>query len=336
MTEQNLTLILSFALGFALKSLKLLSKEDAAVLLRFVLNVCLPPLMILAIYRATPSADMLLVTLSAMLVIFILYFISSFIGKKLALPRPTFGSFLVGTMIMNTAFALPYFKAIGSEELARASALPPRHYPLPHPPPPPTPFGLPAHPPPLSLFRTLAPRGPRLVRYSANHRPDLTLLYNAIKYGANAHTDRFQLKKFLTLPPLWGMLIAFAIKGLGVNIPPAAVSFLEVLGQPTGLLMMVALGLAFAPQASHLGKALIAVFIRMGLGFAAGFTLSLLFGLQGVPRLVVLTCSALPVGFNTLILADRENMDRPFAATMVSVSTLIALFTTPLLIRLFS
>jgi len=51
---------------------------------------------------------------------------------------------------------------------------------------------------------------------------------------------------------------------------------------------------------------------------------------------VVLTCSALPVGFNTLIFADRENMDRSFAATMVSVSTLISLFTTPLLIRLFS
>ncbi len=296
MTEQNLTLILSFALGFALKSLKLLSKDDAAVLLRFVLNVCLPPLMILAIYRATPTADMLLVTLSAMLVIFILWFISSFIGKKLALPRPTFGSFLVGTMIMNTAFALPYFKAIGSEELARAS-----------------------------LFDI----GNTILIFTFSY-------YNAIKYGDNSHTDRIQLKKFLTLPPLWGMVIAFGIKGLGVRIPSPAVSFLEVLGQPTGLLMMVALGLAFAPQMSHLGKALIAVFIRMGLGFAAGYALSLLFGLQGIPRLVVLTCSALPVGFNTLILADRENMDRPFAATMVSISTLIALFTTPLLIHFFS
>ncbi len=296
MTELNITLILSFAVGVALKSLKLLSKDDAPILLRFVLNVCLPPLMILAIYRATPSADMLLVTLIAMLVVVILYFASSLIGKRLDLPGPTFGSFLVGTMIMNTAFALPYFKAIGSEELARAS-----------------------------LFDI----GNTILIFTFSY-------YNAIKYGENAHTDRIQAKKFLTLPPLWGMLIAFGIKVFGLVIPPAAISFLEILGQPTGLLMMVALGLAFAPQASHLGKALIAVFIRMGLGFAAGYALSLLFGLQGIPRTVVLTCSALPVGFNTLILADRENMDRAFAATMVSVSTLIALFTTPLLIRLFS
>lgn len=296
MTEQNIVLVFSFALGIVLKSLKFLSKDDAPVLLRFMLNVCLPPLMILAIYRATPSANMLLVPLIAMLVVFIIYFISSSIGKKLAMPRPTFGSFLVGTMIMNTAFALPYFKAIGSEELALAS---------------------------------LYDIGNTILIFTFSY-------YNAIKYGDNAHSDRIQIKKFLTLLPLWAMAIAFTIKGFGLRIPPAAITLLEVLSQPIGVLMMVALGLAFAPKLSHLGKALIAVLIRMGLGFAAGFALSLLFGLQGVPRLVVLTCSALPVGFNTLIFADRENMDRSFAATMVSVSTLISLFTTPLLIRLFS
>ena len=292
-----LPLFFSFAVGVAARQLKLLSAKDATVLLRFVPNVCLPPLMILAIYRVELAGDMVLIPFCAMLVVFAIYFISSAAGRALRMSGPTFGSFLVGTLIMNTAFALPFYQsAFGDEGLARAS---------------------------------LYDIGNTFLIFTFSY-------YNAIKYGANAHTDRIQLKKFLTLPPLWGMLIAFAIKGLGVNIPPAAVSFLEVLGQPTGLLMMVALGLAFAPQASHLGKALIAVFIRMGLGFAAGFTLSLLFGLQGVPRLVVLTCSALPVGFNTLIMADRENMARPFAATMVSVSTLIALFTTPLLIRLFS
>jgi predicted permease len=294
--SHNLTLILSFAIGFCLKQMKLLSKDDAPVLLRFVLNVCLPPLMILAIYRATPSADMLLVALCAMLVIFILYFVSSAVGKRLNMPRATFGSFLVGTMIMNTAFALPYFKAIGNEELARAS-----------------------------LFDI----GNTILIFTFSY-------YNAIKYGDNAHTDRIQLKKFLTLPPLWAILAAFGIKAIGVGIPAGVETFMEMLGQPTGLMMMVALGLAFAPQKAHLGKALVAVFIRMGVGFGVGVLLSLLFGLQGNARTVVMVCSALPVGFNTLILADRENMDREFAATMVSVSTLVALFLIPLLIAIFS
>ncbi len=296
LNPQNLTLILSFALGIGLKQLKLLSPADAPVLLRVVLNVCLPPLMVLAIYRAQPQGDMLLVTLCAMLVVVCLFALSSLAGSRLKLPRPTFGSFLVGTMIMNTAFALPYFKAIGNEELARAS-----------------------------LFDI----GNTILIFTFSY-------YNAIKFGDNAHTDRIQLRKFLTLPPLWGILIAFGIKAFGVKLPDGAVAFMDYLGNPTGLLMMVALGLAFAPRASHLPKALVAVFLRMGGGFAAGLLLSLVFGLEGVARTVVIVCSALPVGFNTLILADRENMDREFAATMVSVSTLLALFTTPLLIRLFS
>ncbi len=294
MTTQNIILVLSFALGIALKSLKLLSKDDAPVLLRFVLSVCLPPVMILAIYRATLSLDMLLVPLSAMLVVVILYFVSSFVGGKMNMERGTFGSFLIGTMIMNTAFALPYFKAIGSEELARAS-----------------------------LFDI----GNSILIFTFSY-------YNAIKYGGNPSSG-IQWKKFLSLPPLWAIVIAFGIKGLNLELHPTLIEFLEVLGQPVGLVMMVALGLAFSPKMQHLGKASIAVFIRMGLGFAVGLGLSYLFGLQGIARVVVITGSALPVGFNTLILADREGLDSGFAATMVSISTLIALFSTPLLIKFF-
>jgi len=48
----------------------------------------------------------------------------------------------------------------------------------------------------------------------------------------------------------------------------------------------------------------------------------------------VVVCSALPIGFNTLIFANLENMDREFAATEVSISILIALFLIPYLIWL--
>lgn len=293
LSPQNLTLILCFALGIGLKRLRLLSAADAPVLLRFVLNVCLPPLMILAIYRATPRGDMLVVMLCAMLVVVALYFVSSLVGKRLKMPNPTFGSFLVGTMIMNTAFSLPYFKAIGADDLARAS-----------------------------LFDI----GNTILIFTFSY-------YNAIKYGDNAHTDRIQIGKFLTLPPLWAIIAAFGIKAAGLHLTPGIETFFELLGNPTGLLMMVALGLAFAPKISHLPKALTAISIRMAGGFGVGWLLTLVFGLQGIPRTVVLVCSALPVGFNTLILADRENMDREFAATMVSISILIALFYIPLLIH---
>ncbi|MFO8145713.1 MAG: AEC family transporter [Candidatus Syntrophosphaera sp.] len=290
-----LPLVLAFFLGIVLKQLKLLSREDAPVLLRFVLNVSIPAVIILAIYRARLAPDMALIPICSMLVVFGVYVVSSLAGRFVPMPRASYGSFLVGTLIMNTAFALPFIDAAyGTEGLARAS-----------------------------LFDI----GNTFLIFTFTY-------YNAIKYGDNGHTGGIRWDRFLKLPPLWGMAAAFAIRLLNLRLPSLGVNFLELLSLPLGPLMMIALGLSFAPRLTHLGKALLAVFIRMGVGLFIGYLLTLLFGLEGIPRVVVMVCAAMPAGFNTMILADRENMDREFAATIVSISTLIALFYIPLLIHL--
>jgi malate permease and related proteins len=289
-------LILSFFVGFGLKQVKLLTKDDAPILLRFVLSVSLPALTILAIYRVKLAPDMVFIPFCAMLTVLAMFGVSSFVGKRLRMPDPTYGSFLVGTLIMNTAYSLPFFKAaFGDEGLARAS-----------------------------LFDI----GNTFLIFTFTY-------YNAIKYGDNSHSDKVDWKKFLKLPPLYAMALAFGIKALQWKIPDVGINFFELVGQPTGPLVMIALGLTFAPKLAHLGKASIAVFIRMGVGLLVGWLLSLIFNLHDVSRTTVIVCSAMPVGFNTLIFANLENMDREFAATMVSISILIALGYIPLLIWLF-
>ena len=294
--EKIIPLILAFFVGILFKSLKLLSKDDAPILLRLVLTVTLPALTIIAIANVALVADMIYIPFLAIAVVFIMYFISGLVGKLIPMPRATFGSFLVGTMIMNTAYSLPFFAAaFGDEGLARAS-----------------------------LFDI----GNTVMIFTFTY-------YNAIKYGDNSHTDKVDLKKFLRLPPLWAMLVAFAWKGTGLQLHPLAYSFLNLIGQPTIPLVMIALGLYFEPKLNNLGKALLAVFIRMGIGLGIGLLLAMIFGLEGISRTVVIVNSALPIGFNTLIFANLENMDREFAATCVSISIFIALFYIPLLIYLF-
>ena len=289
-------LILAFALGIVLKHLKLLKKEDAPVLLRVVLSVTLPALTILSINRAVLDADMLFIPLSAMIVVFCMWAISSVVGRKMKLPKTTMGSFLVGTMIMNTAYALPFFLArYGNEGFARAS---------------------------------LFDMGNTFLIFTFTY-------FNAIKYGDNSKSDKIQWSKFLKLPPLWAMVIAFTMKGFSIPIHPVASEFLSLVGNPTTPLIMIALGLYFEPQLQHLSKALVAIFIRMVIGLGLGFALASIFGLDGINRVVVIVTSATPIGFNTLIFANLENMDREFAATMVSISILIALFYIPWLIYFF-
>ncbi len=289
-------LILAFLLGIILKQLKLLKKEDAPVLLRVVLSVTLPALTILSINRAVLDPDMLFIPLSAMLVVFCMWVISSLVGTRLKLPKTTFGSFLVGTMIMNTAYALPFFLArYGNEGFARAS---------------------------------LFDMGNTFLIFTFTY-------FNAIKYGDNSKTDKIDWSKFLKLPPLWAMVIAFGLRGFNIPLNPVTSEFLNLVGNPTTPLIMIALGLYFEPKLQHLSKALIAIFIRMGIGLALGYMLAAIFGLEGINRVVVIVTSATPVGFNTLIFANLENMDREFAATMVSISIVIALFYLPWLIWVF-
>jgi predicted permease len=294
--EKIIPLIVAFFAGVLAKKLKMMGKEDAPILLKFVLNISLPALTIIAISNVRVSPDMLMIPLFAMVVVLCMYLISNLANRKMQLAKPMFGSFLVGTMIMNTAYALPFFQAaFGDEGLARAS-----------------------------LFDI----GNTFMIFTFTY-------YNAIKYGDNPHTDKVAWNKFLKLPPLYAMLIAFLIKLIGISLPPVSVNFLSLVGQPTTPLVMIALGLYFEPRRKNIGKAFLAVFFRMGLGLGIGYVLAMIFGLQGLTATTVIVCSALPIGFNTLIFANLENMDVEFAATMVSFSIIIALFYLPLLLYLF-
>jgi predicted permease len=99
---------------------------------------------------------------------------------------------------------------------------------------------------------------------------------------------------------------------------------------------MIALGLIFEPKLKRLGSVMIAVFIRMGIGLMLGWLLCLILGLEGMTRTIIIASAGTPIGFNTLIFANLENMDKEFAASMVSISILIALVYLPLVIWLFT
>ncbi len=159
-------LIIAFFVGILMKQLKLLHKEDAGVILRLVLAVTLPAKAISSLLHLRFSFDLFYLPLTAALVIFSVYGIAFAVGRKLKLEKTTFGSFLVGCMIMNTAFSLPFFSAaFGDEGFARAS-----------------------------IFDI----GNSFLIFTF-------IYYNAIKYGENTQGDKINWLKLLKLPPLWAL-----------------------------------------------------------------------------------------------------------------------------------
>ena len=65
--EKIIPIILAFFIGIAFKFMKLLSQEDAPVLLKVVLNVCLPCLTINSISNIKLQPNMALIPLTAII-----------------------------------------------------------------------------------------------------------------------------------------------------------------------------------------------------------------------------------------------------------------------------
>jgi predicted permease len=290
-------LIVAFGFGVFIKKVKLMQAGDAGIILKLVLTATLPALSLLSILKVQLNLDLLYLPFTAQAVVFIIYGIAWWVGKQLKLPQTTFGSFLVGCMIMNTGFSLPFFMAkFDVEGFARAS-----------------------------LFDI------------GNSFLIFTFIYfNAMKFGDNNHSGKVDWVKFAKLPPLWGLLIGFIVRAFNWQVPEIGMNFLNLVGQPTIPLIMIALGLIFEPQLKRPGAVFTAIGIRMGLGLFFGWLLTYIFGIQGMTRTIIIASSSTPIGFNTLIFANLENMDKEFAASMVSYSILIALGYLPLIIWLFS
>lgn len=289
--------ILILLLGYVLKRLNILKKDDGDLFLKLVFYVALPALIILSLAKIDLQADFIFLPLAAALVIFAISGVAFLGGKWLNLPPPTFGAFLVGSTIMNIGFALPFFiAAYGEEGLAR-----------------------------VSLFDF----GNGLLVFTF-------VYFLACKYGTNGSNQRMMLNKLLVSPPIWALLIGITLNLTSTSIPPLANNFLELVGGLTTPLIMLALGVYFSPKLVRATPVFVATFIRMAGGLAAGYIVVQLFGLEGLNRLIVLIGAAAPVGYNTLTFSSLENLDKELAANLVSFSILIGVIFLPILILILS
>ena len=289
--------ILVFLLGFVLKKIKLFKEDSADLFLKVVYYIAVPALVIISITSIELSFDFAYFPIIAALIIFISFFISYFIGKLLKLQNKSFGVFLVGSMIINIGFTLPFIiAAYGEEGLAR-----------------------------ITMFDF------------ANGLLTFTFIYYfAVKYGSGVKDKKTMIKKFVYSPPIWALIVAVILNLVNVKLPGIASNFFQILGNMVVPLIMLSLGIYFSPKLVKFTSVVSSIIIRMVFGFLLGFVFVKLFGLEGVNRLVVLVGSASPVGYNTLTFSSLEGLDKEFAASLVSYSVLIGLIFIPLLIFLLS
>jgi malate permease and related proteins len=283
-----------FYLGILLKNIKVLKNSDSDLLLRLVFYVCLPSLTIVSTQKVVLMWNHLYIPAIPIIIVLFTYVLSHFFCSRLKLPRQTKGTFLVGSMIMNTAFVFPFvLSAFGEKGFALATIFQ---------------FGT-----GLSIF---------------------TFIY----YIAMRHSPRAQkgieLRKFLLLPPIWALTLGIIFNLSGFKLPVMMENFFQLLGVPTIPLVMLSLGVYFKPRAKNVGLLSLVFIIRILGGFLLSMLLTSLLNIEGMVRTIVVLCASAPVGYNTLVFSTMEELDKEFAASLVSISLILGMVYIPILVYL--
>lgn len=289
--------VLIFILGYYLKRVKILSKPNADLLLKIVFHVSVPALILISIPSMILSFDSIYLPIISSLVIFITYFLARLIEPLLGLEKQTFGAFLVGVLILNIGFVLPFvLAAYGKEGLAK-----------------------------MMIFDA----GNALLAFTF-------VYYLACKYGSNDTKMKSSAKKLLYSPPLISLVVALLMNFFNVKLPEVGFNLFQLLGDLMIPLIMISLGVYFSPKIVKLKAFSVAIFLRMFIGLGLGLLFAYLFNLEGLSKVIVLIGSSAPIGYNTLTFSSMEKLDKEFAASIISYSVLIGLFLIPLIMYLFS
>jgi hypothetical protein len=291
-----LPVILTFVLGFFLKKRGIFASDNAETFLKLVFFISLPALIFISIVKARLSFDLVYIPIICMIVVLVTLPIVYSVGRSFRLSGPSLGAFVVGPMIMNTTFVVPFLLAIYGRE---AIAI-------------------------LSIFDV----GNNIMIYTL-------VYYCANRYGA-AKNSGSALKIIARSPLLYALFFGLIFNATKVPLPSVSLNFFQGLGDMTTPLVMLSLGIYFSPTLVRIGPTVASITIRMVIGFLIALLFTFLFGIEGLGRAIVLVACSAPVGFTTLTFSAIAGMDTELAASCVSYSVLIGLFTTPLLIFFLS
>ncbi|MFX0206892.1 MAG: AEC family transporter [Candidatus Hodarchaeota archaeon] len=275
-------IVCMFVIGVILRRINLFNQDDANLLIKLVFYVSLPALILKTIPNVSITLNFIILPLIAVFTIILMFIISNLVLNLLDLEKKTAGVFLIGTMILNLGFNVPFvLAAYGDEGFARASFLD---------------IG--------NILLTLS----------------LTY-YLAQRYGSSSEIPLPLFnKKLLTSPPLIALIIAVSFNLTQITFDPIIMDVLEPLSALLTPLLMISIGIYFNPTSQKLLPALGVIFIRMGIGLTVGLFSVFFLELDDLSNKIVIISTAAPVGFNTLTFASLEDLDREFAANVLSIS----------------
>lgn len=290
-------LIAIIGLGFSLRRAGMMHETHARGLLKLVFYVGMPVVIFRSITTVELSPSLWIFALVPFVIIaamLVLVYASRRLFFK-DISSKMFGSLLAGVAIMNTGFLLPFVQQMyGDNGVAR-----------------------------LVILDTV------------NAVLTFTVVYFFATHAGTGKLDGALVRrKMLYSPPIWAILVALSVRISGLVLPQWALESLGLLSQLVGPIILLALGALLTLRVRNLPVLMGGLAMRFGGGLLVGLLIVWLFDLQKLDAAIVLLGTCAPAGFNSITIAELEELDSTFVASLVSVALLIALVTIPLSISL--
>lgn len=294
MTESLALLLPSigwFVLGHAAARARFASDTDGQFLLRLLFFIALPALIVTKVSEAELSVEKLLLPLGNAIISAFCLGLAWLVAERRQLPKEQRGAMVLGAMILNNSFVLPFALAAFDDQAVTD----------------------------LVLFDVGNALMVSLVAYPLAYR-----------IGGREASLKSAVRRAVSAPLTIAVALGVGLNLGGITLPSVALGFLEPLGDLVGPLVLFALGVLFKPSAYRFEQAAITVAIRMLGGLAVGLVVVFALGVTGDSRTVILLAAGSPIGFMSVALASMTGLDRDGAARAISASLLIGIIMVPI------
>lgn len=162
----------------------------------------------------------------------------------------------------------------------------------------------------------------RVVLFNIINLPVVYILGHALAAKANPEqgSKDYVLKRVVTSPPVWALVLGVIVNVANVETPAALAHLINVYTQAFVPLAALAIGMCIKFTLEDMRDNVIVMAIRYGVSIVIGVAIVLIAGLDGIDRAIVLCIATAPIGFSTLTFANLENLDQTFAAKSLSIS----------------
>jgi len=284
-----------FFVGVVARRLGWAGPAQGRALLNFVFYIALPILIFGALSSVTLEREHALLPIVAMCTALVGWGAAVFVARRLGLPKKGEGAMSMCAMSMNISTIYPF----------------------------------------AALTLTTSAFS-ELVMFDMGHAVFAWTVTTvaACKYGGHTDDIPVLLRRALMSPPLWVLFVALALNVGGASLPGELVRYSLVTGQTLVLLVPLAMGLLVSAAGMRRPEVITSAALRSGLGGLAGFTLGMLFGLDGTAAGVAALGAAAPIGFTAVVLSAREGLDLELTASAAAISVFLGTLWIPLAVTM--